>query len=382
MIKKLTAYKCTSNADLLDQISTTAVSGGWVLHDDQSASGYIVLYSTGESGTETPGYVQFNISTGYIITTCWQSWNATTHAGVCRIGPAADLTGAYILLSGLDTVWIFSDADHVLVAIVNDKSYGACVVGCQLGGIMYDRTPVLATLASGISAGSSVTATIDEGAVTAALFADDIKYQIIGAEEYRELVSITSITDDEITIDEIAYDYPADSKIGMYPFRWQIITNSSLYGFPLTEGNTNSYMAGSFVAGLTGSRTRTRKYLLAAPRVYWAESGSADFTYTPTLGKNVLKINETHSSLAGSLFLQGRGLTGQSTGSNGSSTLIDTGQSWSTNDHAGLVVVITGGTGFGQCRGIVSNNATTLTLDQVWDTVPDATSYYTCMIIR
>lgn len=51
--------------------------------------------------------------------------------------------------------------------------------------------------------------------------------------------------------------------------------------------------------------------------------------------------------------------------------------STSANTGVAAEVEITGGTGKGQIRGVKSNTANTLTLQQVWFTVPDATSTYT-----
>ncbi len=56
-------------------------------------------------------------------------------------------------------------------------------------------------------------------------------------------------------------------------------------------------------------------------------------------------------------------------------TLEDTAQAWTTDEWAGDRVTITAGTGAGQVREIISNDATTLTV-AAWDTLPDATSQY------
>jgi len=63
----------------------------------------------------------------------------------------------------------------------------------------------------------------------------------------------------------------------------------------------------------------------------------------------------------------------------GASTLTDTGQAWTANALAGCRVKITSGTGANQCRVIVSNTGTVLTVDRAWTTNPDATSVYTVL---
>ena len=68
--------------------------------------------------------------------------------------------------------------------------------------------------------------------------------------------------------------------------------------------------------------------------------------------------------------------TGTSTGSNTTSTLIQTTKNWQTNQWANAQVRITAGTGVGQIRAIVSGTSNTLTISGTWTVTPDATSVY------
>lgn len=67
--------------------------------------------------------------------------------------------------------------------------------------------------------------------------------------------------------------------------------------------------------------------------------------------------------------------TGTAT-SAGTNTLTDSAKSWTTNAFAGFQVTITGGTGSGQVRTIISNTATQLTVHADWTVQPDGTSTY------
>jgi hypothetical protein len=69
-------------------------------------------------------------------------------------------------------------------------------------------------------------------------------------------------------------------------------------------------------------------------------------------------------------------LVSTSTGENTTTTLNDTSKAFMANQWANYQVHITGGTGKGQIRGVVSNTATQFTVDAVWDVTPDATSVY------
>lgn len=59
-----------------------------------------------------------------------------------------------------------------------------------------------------------------------------------------------------------------------------------------------------------------------------------------------------------------------------STTIGDSGEAYVPNSFTGLVVEITSGTGVGQSRNIISNDATTFTVSPAWTTTPDTTSNY------
>ena len=69
-------------------------------------------------------------------------------------------------------------------------------------------------------------------------------------------------------------------------------------------------------------------------------------------------------------------LAGISSGGNGTTTLNDATQHWTTNEWAGQAIRITSGQGVGEFATIVSNTATRLTLSTPWTTVPGAASHY------
>lgn len=62
--------------------------------------------------------------------------------------------------------------------------------------------------------------------------------------------------------------------------------------------------------------------------------------------------------------------------SGGARTLSDAGATWGVDDLRNTRVIISGGTGIGQNRRVVSNTATQMTLGKPWDIVPDATSTF------
>ena len=74
--------------------------------------------------------------------------------------------------------------------------------------------------------------------------------------------------------------------------------------------------------------------------------------------------------------------TGTSTGSNNQVKINDTSKSWTTNEWANGGVYISSGTGSGQYRRISTNTATQISLQDAWDTIPDATSTYALAYIK
>jgi len=59
-----------------------------------------------------------------------------------------------------------------------------------------------------------------------------------------------------------------------------------------------------------------------------------------------------------------------------STTLVDSTQTWTTNQYENFIVYILSGTGAGQKRTIASNTATTLTVSTAWTVTPNTTSTY------
>lgn len=68
--------------------------------------------------------------------------------------------------------------------------------------------------------------------------------------------------------------------------------------------------------------------------------------------------------------------SGTATGTQTSTTLQDTTQTWTVNAYTDYIVLLTGGTGSGQWRKIASNTSDTLTVGNAWNTTPDGTTTY------
>ncbi|MCK9563524.1 MAG: hypothetical protein M0R02_12495 [Bacteroidales bacterium] len=97
--------------------------------------------------------------------------------------------------------------------------------------------------------------------------------------------------------------------------------------------------------------------------------GSGDWETAPAWGKllRACAMAQTDNTAADD--------TGTATAGT-STTLTDSGATWTVDEYAGFAVVITAGTGVGQARRVTANTATELTVTPAWATTPDATSEY------
>ncbi len=94
----------------------------------------------------------------------------------------------------------------------------------------------------------------------------------------------------------------------------------------------------------------------------------AEFHFTNYKGA-VYACSEPADGTAGKVYLNGD--RGVATGSSSATTLVDTTQSWAaSNVWKNATVHIFNGTGEGQYRKIISNTATTLTVEPAWDITP------------
>lgn len=100
--------------------------------------------------------------------------------------------------------------------------------------------------------------------------------------------------------------------------------------------------------------------------------GAGTYTETPVLTGKQMGSADAAITIRGTLSNQDTGTAE----SGGNHTLTDTGKSWTNDEHVGGLVRITGGTGSGQERWILDNDATSLTIAGRWETNPDATTAY------
>lgn len=112
----------------------------------------------------------------------------------------------------------------------------------------------------------------------------------------------------------------------------------------------------------------------------WVRGGAAgsgaDCTIDTTVNVEVNASNVLTQN--GGRWKAGSTLDSGTASAGATTTLTDSAKTWTVNQYVGDCVLITGGTGVGQVRGIWSNTATVLTVDgaSAFSTAPDATSTY------
>jgi hypothetical protein len=370
----------TDTDDLLDQIKNFAVAAGWTLHDDLSSSSprAYVLSSEGESGLEMTAYIKFYQATNMIKMSLCAYWNAVTHAETYKCGSLS----VYNRLNADDDAsfdaYISVNKDSIVAASFVSSKWNALAVG--LLDIYTDTAN--GQLQDAVTAGSSKV--LQLGTDEAATFKVGGNYQIFG-QNYRQWVQVSAVDagSDQITLTTLSYAMEAGARIGNTPHRWFLIATEYYYAFRFkynTNGNADdttqmSAVQWNFINGMyTDPNPRggaDDMYVIAPVEItdYNCLAGIPKESFllgkidlNTTSNEHIVTVNDLDA--------------GTSTGSNTSTTLNDTGKSWTTDEFDGKAVAIVAGTGSGQMNIVASNTATELTVENAWAVTPDATSEY------
>ena len=153
------------------------------------------------------------------------------------------------------------------------------------------------------------------------------------------------------------------------------IDEFKIYNYALTQAqitaNFNTISGREGVSAKLGANPANSSALSNGLVGYW-KMDEASWNGTTAEVKDASGNGNTGTAACSSATI----CSGTSTGSNTSTTLNDTGKSWTTNAFANSVVYITGGTGSAQSSVISSNTTTQLTVATAFSPTPDATSTY------
>ena len=192
---------------------------------------------------------------------------------------------------------------------------------------------------------------------TTIYFSDTNKY----AEELNAYCPIVTIGGAALVIGAVGTQYQIEYSTITVDTAWTTLPDA-----------TSRFMVQSGAIWLLGAGTTS--YLLE----YYDVAADTWYLRNPASNTSPATANGTDGTIVdvGEVAtVYGRGTA---TGSQSSSTLQDTTQSWPVNglSAASYKVRIFSGTGLGQVRTIASNTANTITVGSSWTTTPDATSLY------
>lgn len=389
--KYIVAKNYNTRADFLTDLFAILTDMGWELHDDQSASSYKVYKSNGELGDRIYEYIQIKYATaGYTDFYAYGWWDATTHTGSCQT--AYDYTNGYRFgrLSTPDTgftAWIYGNKNLVVIMTKAGTSYYFAVFGHVNKKFLTVETILTANATAGTNATITVANTTG--------FEAGSYYQIFGSQgEGRDWVLVSSIIDStHMVIANLPRAYNASARIGQVPSIFIIYENASTSGYSVsaryrmtchknasgTEGASryNGINIGSIIDGsYVDPNKRDNDYYYLRPLLFYEFNDYiSPYDYISPLAYNDEYILAPPLGTTEDVFYVGQKDSGTATGGD-ATTLSDTTKNWTTDQFANKVVIIINGTGIGQTRKILSNTATTLTVDRAWTTIPDSTSQY------
>ena len=367
----LKTYGASQQNTIMADLSTWMQAMGWTLYDTISATAH-VLSSPGEDGLKDPQFVHLYVSGTNIYADPYVYWNLGTHAGAGQGNTYAQ--NRYFAASAANTMRCYGDKDFVWFI------YGTNV---NARGHLYKKASTLpdTSLTGAISAGSSVVATV----ASTDGFQIGSKAQLVDfSTGCRELVTISDINPGvSVTIGTLLNNYSNGTKFGYAPSVFGAIGYNAEYLFLTCPGAASgtgiagsSYTSGYVGASIFGTpREPDGKNNLYSmhPAVF---QSTADGALLGLMSPNTLTVDGAVGDIYMVCNTGNRYEVGTAT-SGGAAVLNDIGKAWVVNALIGKILVLTTGTGAGQCRYITANTATQITVGQNWVTNPIAGTGYT-----
>lgn len=335
--------------------------------------------SNGESGLESYGYIAIGHDATAVTLRfmAYQYWNSTTHTGTRRAS-AAD----YFYLNGFTTALecvIVGDKDVIYINCncPSRDNYTGWMV--TFGHVPKRFMPTLITTTEDVVAGSAVSIPVTDSSV---LPGTGGFFQILGLSEGCDKLQVSSIPDStHVIVVTLPRNYASGAKIG-FPASTFFINSSYINSgyqnpFPVSYYSDVGLTVGvgrfTFTAIdlrsqnlFYGKRVMTPMFCMqdTLAAIGWIDKGM--FFYSGVTSWDVACANNDGSIIITNILA--------TSGANLSIT--DSTKSWTPDAFIGKYVVVVGGTGIGQVRKIIDNDATSLTINYAWYTNPDATTTF------
>ena len=349
---------------------------GWTVWDDQKDNGYKVYTTTGEDGKRVSGYIRIFCSTSSLGVILYRYWDATNHNGIGAVGTAHYNWG----LSSDFRIYAYGNKDFIALAYVSGSTKHAFIVGMPEHGFLDLRTKLTAD-ASGT--GDNIQITVEDTTG----FEAGQKYRIYDPSNgHIDTVQVASVDDaTHLTIANLPFAYTNGSYIGLYTTRAIVYQDVNYNGVQALDyyqvsGTNNNYTQSvnfpynSVPQGINQNPFWILGAYVSTPIIAFSNSYNG---YHAWVGWFETYLRGTSSSIAVEDLLYVNKLEeGTSTGDNGTNTLKDTTKSWGTDEFKDKYVIITNGDGKGEVHKITTNDATSLTIAENWEVLPDNTTTY------
>ena len=374
--------------DLMVQLLTGA---GWSVWDTQAT--YTVMRSDGENPDGKYMYVQITNNTA--TTSFWLVWSNTTHSGVGSVNIATTAPTASLKM----------------FAYANKDGFAAFQT---TGTTLLTPHGILKAVPPAGSFTTTITAALGTGASKQIFVADSSQFKVgaaygivdIASGKRQSFICTGVSASNWIVADSIDTTIAADALIGVNVYPVVILATA---GSCVVMNVQNPATAGGALG--TNALGRLGRFMNAfgdvggaAQMMDYLESGAGKvpgankrlisaelfecYTTAPAFYNKIgdASLFKVAPYATSSLFCVGYELndfdvqavnqqdSGTSTGSNSSTTLNDTTKTWTTDQWAGKVLVLTSGLGGGQTAKIISNSATQL-VTSTMDVIPSADSY-------
>lgn len=361
-------YSAGQQATVFADYCAFAVTAGWTLHDDVSASRK-VFRSNGESGTEIMEYLQVDYDATALQFRLFTYWDAAAHVGYGQAYYHSTMN-CHLTANTAGVKRFYGNKD-VLLAYVLDTSNYMALYGFLCTNRFCDEP--LATLSGSVSAGASVVCAVDD---TEGFPLNSKAIIVDPSTGSRQSVTINAINPGvSLTLQTLAHGYAAGSKIGWEPVVFGTygsgyvnIATTVTGGCSGTVQNSayscavpSALETGYNPSGVSGLRALNHVYVNSIVDTIAIGLMPSQVRCNASCARNVIfAVNDTN---------QFDILTATGGAAN---SISDATKTWTVDEHKGKSVAIVGGTGIDQSRVILSNTATTITVRDNWGTSPVA----------
>jgi hypothetical protein len=345
----------------------------------------VVFKTNGESGEEPYGYLwlQSYADNGCLYFRAYQYWDAVAHTGA-RKTYLHNGNGEYVnnWSTGYDCL-IAGDKDMVYANswfAVGDPQNRQ--LGFICGHVPKRSNQNIIKTTDAVEAGSNVTIPVTDATKLPGYGG---YFQIVGAagEGCDKLQVVERVDSTHVKVASLPRNYASGAFLGFPASTFLICTSYSGYndqyahftswyndaGLTVGDGHLAwDYWGMGSVSGLTGKRWLTRPFLVEDGHLFWGWFDDPIYCcHTGVATWDVVAMNDDGSIVTTNMLAT----------SATANTITDSTRNWTTDQFAGKYVVLVGGTGINQVRKILSNDATTITVDgENWYTTPDGTTTF------